>query len=257
MTTNLLKTAEFERLNVSNQIREDLEKFVSEIVELYQKDLLSISVFGSSVSGGYIEEESDLNLLVVYSELDIDDLKKVSHLASKWFKKRKFTPRFLSKRNLIDSVKYFQIDWMDIRDTNVVLYGEDVLKQLGVYPVDMRWQLAHEIKRMRMRIKQQFWRAFGNEALMKKILTQRVSSLIHLMRTFLFLKTRRKPPISANEILEEAARELGIDKQFVQSILLLKASKKPLKNEELLEGFEKLLELIRTIDQATDSLAVS
>ena len=169
MAMTSLQQAGFQKLNISSSVREDLEKFISEVIEFYKQDLLSISVFGSSVSGDYVEDQSDLNLLIIYSELDIDDLQKVSDLAQKWFKKRKFTPRFLSKRNLFDSSKYFQIDWMEIRDSSVLIYGENVLGQLPVLLPDMKWQLSHEIKRMRMRIKQQFWRASDDEKTMNKI----------------------------------------------------------------------------------------
>lgn len=252
-----LQLTELQKLNVSNKVREDLEKFVSEVIELYKQDLISISAFGSSVSGDYVEGQSDLNLLVIYSELDIDDLQKVSDLAQRWFKKRRFSPRFLSKRNLIDSSKYFQIDWMEIRDTSVLLYGENVLSQLLTSSPDMKWQLAHEIKRMRMRIKQQFWKVSGDEKVMNKILVQRVSSIIHLMRVYLFLKTKKSPPIALNEIVELSAKHLSFDKGFVDAVLSTKNMHKSLKREELVSGFQKLLNLIRVVDQATDDLTVS
>ena len=257
MAMSSLQLADLQKLNVSNKVREDLERFVSEIIDLYKQDLVSISVFGSSVSGDYVEDQSDLNLLVIYSDLDIDDLQKISELAQRWFKKRKFLPRFLSKRNLIDSSKYFQIDWMEIRDTSVLLYGENMLSQLPSSLPDMRWQLSHEIKRMRMRIKQQFWKASGDEKVMNKILIQRVSSIAHLMRVFLFLKTRKSPPIATHEIINMAAQHLKFDKGFVEIVLSNKNKHKSLKREELVSGFQKLLDLIRVVDQATDNLTVS
>ena len=219
MAMTSLQQTSFQKLNISNSVRQDLEKFVSEIIESYQKDLLSISVFGSSVSGDYVEDQSDLNLLIIYSELDIDDLQKVSDLAQRWLKKRKFAPRFLSKRNLLDSSKYFQIDWMEIRDTSVLIYGENILSQLPVSLSDMKWQLSHEIKRMRMRIKQQFWRASDDEKIITKILVQRVSSIVHFMRVYLFLNTKKTPPIAINEIIDLSEGSLHFDKGFVKSVL--------------------------------------
>lgn len=252
-----LQLVDLQKLKISNKIREDLGKFISEVVDLYEQDLISISVFGSSVSGDYVEDQSDVNLLVVYSELDIDDLQKVSALAQRWFKKRKFSPRFLSKRNLVDTFKYFQIDWMEISDTSVLLYGENVLSQLPASLPDMKWQLSHETKRMRMRIKQQFWKASGNEKAMNKILAQRVSSIIHLMRVYLFLKTRKSPPIATQEILDLAAKHLDFDKAFVETVFSTKRKNKYLKREELVSGFQKILDLIRVVDQAADNLTVS
>ncbi len=245
------------KLNVPANVRKDLETFLKEVIGLYQKDLISMAAFGSAVAGSYIEEESDLNVLIIYSELDMDDLEKVSCLAQKWFSKRKFMPRFLSKRNLTDAAKYFQIDWMEIRDTNVLLYGEDVLASLPVLPQDMKWQLVHEIKRMRMRIKQQYWRAAGNQQVLNSIIIDRVSSIVHLMRVFLFLKTKSRPPVAVGDVVVQAAQSLGFERSFVETVLAMKKSRKSFKRDELPSNFQKLLELIRVLDQAADNLPVA
>ena len=255
MVTQAAKITGLEQLKVPQGVRTDLEQFIEQLIEFYKEDLISIIAFGSTVSGDYAEKTSDVNLLVIYSDLNIADLKSVTKLAQRWLEKRNFAPRFLSKRNLVNSAKYFQIDVMEMRDAHIVLYGEDVLAQLATSPTDMRWQLANEIKGMRMRIKQQFWRAAGNERTMRIILLQRFSSLIHLMRALLSLKN--KPTrLSHKEIIEAAGRELGIDRQFAQQLFEVKTGQRKIGGEELFQAFDKLMEMIRTVDKYVDQLAV-
>lgn len=252
-TQSAVRITGLERLNIPQGIRADLEKFVGQLVDFYKDDLVSVVAFGSAVSGDYAERTSDVNLLVIYSDLNIADLKIVAKLAQRWLERRNFAPRFLSKRNLVSSAKYFQIDLMEMRDARVVLYGEDVLAQLPVSAMDMQWQLAHEIKSMRMRIKQQFWRAAGNERTMRIILLKRFSSLIHLMRALLFLKDKPARP-SHQEIIQASERELGIDHQFAQFLFEVKAGRKRIDGEELFHAFDKLMEMIRTVDEHVDRL---
>lgn len=246
---------QLDKLTVSDRVRKDLEEFVSGLTDLYGDQLVSITVFGSAVSGDYVESASDLNLLVIYSDLNIVDLAMVSKLARRWFKKRRFAPRFLSVRNLVASARYFQIDLLEMRDAHVVLYGEDVLNGLEVSPADMRWQLSHEVKRMRMRVKQQFWRAAGDPKLMRLILVQRFTSLIHLIRALLFLENK---PTSARkrEVVETAVRELGIDGDFAHRMFALRAGEIKLRDGELAHAFDGLMEMIRIIDARADGLAV-
>ena len=255
MVTQIAKITGLEQLKVPQGVRTDLEQFIEQLIEFYKEDLVSIIAFGSAVSGDYAEKTSDVNLLVIYSDLNIADLKSVTKLAQRWLQKRNFAPRFLSKRNLVNSAKYFQIDLMEMRDAHVVLYGENVLVQFASSPTDMRWQLANEVKGMRMRIKQQFWRAAGNERTMRIILLQRFSSLIHLMRVLLSLKN--KPTLlSHQEIIEVAGRELGIDRQFAQQLFDVKTGQGKIGGEELFQAFDKLMDMIRTVDKHVDQLAV-
>ncbi len=252
-TQSAEKITGLEQLNVPQGVRVDLEKFVGQLIEFYKEDLVSVVAFGSAVSGDYAETTSDVNLLVIYSDLNISDLKAVTKLAQRWLERRNFAPRFLSKRNLVSSAKYFQIDLMEMRDARVLLYGEDILAQLPVSAKDMQWQLAHEIKSMRMRVKQQFWRAAGNERTMRIILLQRFSSLIHLMRALLSLKNKPTRP-SHQEIVQASERELGIDRQFAQLLFEVKAGRRKIGGEELFQSFDKLMEMIRIVDKHVDQL---
>jgi predicted nucleotidyltransferase len=255
MTTAERVLTGLEQLKVSNEIRRDLETFVHQLTELYKKDLVSITVFGSAAAGQYSQQTSDVNLLVVYSELNIVDLKAVAKLACEWAKKRNFSPRFLSKRNLLSSIRYFQIDWVDMKDAHIVLYGEDVLAGIEVHPSDMHWQVAHEIKRMRMRIKQQFWRACGDEALLRRIIIERFSSLLHLMQALLFLHHKAKTTTESN-VVEMAVREFGIDPNWARKLQELKNGSINLSRDELMDAFAGLMDIIRLVDAATDRTVV-
>lgn len=245
----------FDQLQVTDRVRKELEEFVSQLVGFYRGELVSVVVFGSAVSGGYVEGSSDLNLLVVYSDLNIADLGAVAKLAQRWLRKRRFAPRFLSRRNLTESARYFQIDLLEMRDAHVVLCGEDVLAGLEVRPADLRWQLAHEVKRMRMRIKQQFWRAAGDARRMRQVLLQRFSSLLHLTRALLFLQGK-PAPLDHEAIAAVAARELGLEADFAVRLFALKAGRWKASRVELIEAFPKLMEMIRRIDSQVDQLAV-
>lgn len=253
MTAQAIDLKGLDKLKVPGDVRKDLEKFIYEILEHYKQNLISVTAFGSVVSGDFVSETSDVNLLVIYSDLDIEQLSPVAELAQRWLKKRKFSPRFLSKRNLVDSNRYFQIDQMEMRDSHVVLYGENILKTLPIHPEDMRWQLAYEIKSMRMRIKQQFWRACGNERMMRLILLKRFSSLMHLTRALFFL-IKKPTPFSHKEIASLAVQELKIDSKFVDKMFDLKTSKEEMPTNKLVQLFDELMEMIRQVDDRVEQI---
>jgi hypothetical protein len=209
--------------------------------------------FGSCVTGDFAEKTSDINLMIVYSDLNLVSLNDVAAIAKRWLEKRNFAPRFLSRRNLLSSARYFQIDLLEMKDAHVVLHGEDLLAGLPTWPADLHWQLAHEIKAMRMRIKQQFWRTSGDERRIRFVLLERFSSLVHLIRALLFL-LKKPTPVEHARIMELACAELGVDARFVARMFQFKAGQIQLNREEMVQTFADLMEVIRLVDGKVDEV---
>ena len=100
------------------------------------------------------------------------DLARVAKLSRHWLRKHKFAPRFLSKRNVEDSAAVFQIDFLSMRDAHLIICGEDVLAAIQVHPEHLQWQIAYEVKAMRMRLKQQYWRTVDDPQRMRAVLSR-------------------------------------------------------------------------------------
>lgn len=243
------------QLQVPDSIQKELNEFINQIIQLYADDLLSIMAFGSCVTGNYIEKKSDINLMIVYSDLNITDLNTVAKLARGWLKKRAFSPRFISLNNLINSSKLFQIDMLEMKDMHITLFGKDLLNEIVVGKKGVHWQLSYEIKAMRMRIKQQFWRSCGDDQLMLRILLERFTSIIHLLRALLFVLDK---PVPKNyiEILEKSKEEFGISADFIVKMQSVKEMSSKPNNEELVQLFTQLMDTIRIIDSKTDQVVL-
>lgn len=245
--------ANIANLKVSEAVKQGVEQFVSHVIDSYAGDLVSITAFGSAVSGDYDEGESDVNLMIIYSDLDLADLDRIAELSRRCLKKQKLAPRFLSRRNLDQSAPYFQVDFLDMRDAHVVLCGEDVLAAIELRPAQLRWQLAYEIKAMRMRIKQMYWRAAGDDRMMKSVLTARFTSLLHLVRGLLLLRGL-PAPVTRREIIAVAEEHLGLDRRAAERLLALRRSKTPGDRGALVAMFNDLMEMIRLVDAGIEEV---
>jgi len=242
-----------EKLQIPQPIKTDLQEFLKQIIHLYNGDLVSIMAFGSSATGDFIENSSDVNLMIVYSDLNITDLNSVAQIARTWLKKRSFSPRFISMNNLTGSSKFFQIDMLEMKDMHITLYGKDLLNDMTIVKSGLHWQLSYEIKAMRMRIKQQFWRSCGDDHLMQRILLERFTSIIHLSRVLLYLMNK---PVSSGfeEILQAASFEIGIPDVFIEKMTSLKKKKAKFESKELIQLYTQLMDVIRIIDTKSDQV---
>lgn len=241
-------TANIDLLKIPDHVKKDLRAFVQQILDFYKKDLVSVFAFGSCVSGDYQTQFSDVNLMVIYSDLNIADLYLVVDFARKWLEKRNFAPRFLSRRNLLTSDKYFQIDMLEMKNSHVTLLGEDLLQQIEIIPTNLHWQVCYEIKAMRSRIKQQFWRTAGDTKAIRFVLVRRFTSLIHITRALLYLMGK-EAPVSHTKVMEEGCREFGLDEAFCQSMFSIKFSQASIKKEQAVQGFVSLMEAVRVLDE--------
>ncbi|HEU4391881.1 MAG TPA: nucleotidyltransferase domain-containing protein [Blastocatellia bacterium] len=252
-TTHPNLSANIATLKLPDPAKQALEEFALKVQEMYSGDLVSIAVFGSAVTGDYDEGESDVNVLIVHSELDIADLEHVADLSRQWLQKKRIAPRFLSRRNLVESARYFQIDFLEMRDAHVVLWGEDVLAAIELLPAELRWQIGYEIKAMRMRLKQVFWRTAGDNKMMKAALVARFTSLLHIVRALLLLK-KLKAPLTREEIIAEASRHLALDRQIAEQFLRLRRSTLPSDARILMGMFGDLMEMIRLVDARVEEV---
>jgi hypothetical protein len=241
-------------LRVPDSLKAGLNEFVAQVVDLYGQDLVSVSAFGSAVTGDYDPAESDINLLIVYSELDIVELARVADLSRRWLRKHKFAPRFLSKRNVDESTGYFQIDFLSMRDAHILICGEDLLAGIQMQPEQLRRQIAYEVKAMRMRLKQQYWRTVDDPQRMRGVLAGRFTSLVHLMRALLLLGGL-PAPVRLQETIDAAAEHFGVDRESAVNLLALRRGKTPEK-ETLNELFAGLMEMIRKIDARVEETKV-
>jgi hypothetical protein len=244
-----------EQLQLPEPVKKDLNEFLSQVVKLYSNDLVSIMAFGSSVTGDFVENHSDVNVMVVYSDLNITDLNEVAQLARNWLKKRAFAPRFISMKNLTSSSRFFQIDMLEMKDMSITLYGKDLLNEIVVEKAGLLWQLSYEIKAMRMRIKQQFWRSCGDEHIMRKILLERFTSITHLSRALLYLMGK-STPARFEDILQMAKSEIGIPATYIDQMMAMKTKKSKPDNKELVQLFTALMDVIRIVDTKTDQVAL-
>jgi predicted nucleotidyltransferase len=240
-----------EGLGVSQAVRDQLVSFVSQLIAYYEKELVSVIAFGSVVTGDYDDAASDVNLLVVCAELRIPDLERVAETSRRLLRARRFAPRFLSRQNVEESAAYFPIDMLSMRDAHRVLWGEDVLASFEPRPAALRWQIGYEVKAMRMRLKQQFWRTADDPRVMRGVLVNRATSLIHLMRALLVLRGR-PAPLGRHDVVVAAVDALGIDRAVADRLLALRKGGDPPDRATLVALFEGLLEMIRVVDARLD-----
>ena len=112
----------------------------------YGAELLSLIVYGSAAGDEFDPKSSDINLLIVLKNVGLELLGKSRPIQEKWRKKRFARPLFMDREYIERSLDSFPIEFLNMKESYKVLYGEDVLAGLRIDPSDLRLQIEREMK---------------------------------------------------------------------------------------------------------------
>ncbi len=204
--------------------KEIFPELTADYKEIYGKDLISILLYGSGASGDYIPKKSDLNFLITLSEEGIGDLNRALKTVSKWQKRKVATPLFLTTSYIESSLDSFPIEFFNIKRNYVLVYGEDVLKDLSFDENFVRLQCERELKGKLLQLREMFLESGGKEDRLKLLISQSLTAFISVFSAILYLRGKET---SGNKrtVISLVSDELGLDKNLLTQLLSIKEGK--------------------------------
>lgn len=235
--------------SAARKIRSYLEK----MIELLGNNLITAAVYGSVVTGDYSEKSSDINLLLVCENVDLPTLKKSLKLIAKGIRGRIAAPLFFTRRYIETSVDVFPIEFLEIKENHLVLYGEDILTGIKVDQKNLRHQCEEQIKGKLVRIRQAYLevglKKKGVEALLKRSL----SSLMPVFRNVLRLKGE-DPPRGKDEVLKRLTAVFDLEEEVFLTIWRDKQNDEKIGGEAAEVYLEKYLIQLKKLAEAIDAI---
>jgi hypothetical protein len=203
-------------MNNHGNLRKTVDSFVEGLKGIYGDSLVCAALYGSGASGEHAPRSSNINLAVVLKDTSMPSVKKASRLA----RKGKFlciNPVFFTEDYVKSSTDVFPIEFLDIKENHIMLYGRDVFKDLDVDMRNLRFQCEQELKSRILNIKKAYLRT-SNKAFLKEILFKSLTSSLHILRNIVRLKG--KPPSYKKEaVIDEVGREFSVDVGSFRDIL--------------------------------------
>jgi len=235
---------EFENIEkLPFSVRELFQSYCAKIKELHGENLVSLIIYGSALGGDFIPGKSNVNLLIVLNHIDPPDLKKSVKLISSGQKKG-IIPLMLTLEHIKTSTDVFPIEFSEMKENHLLIYGKDSLAEINVNPGNIRRQCEQQIKGGLIRLYQIY---LETELKPKRMMTLLENSLVSLIPIFRNLLKLKKSPYSFNkeDVINKLGEKFAVNKEIFLKIWRIKQGKeKPENIEELwgdyLEEIEKL-----------------
>lgn len=127
-------------------VKKKTEGFIKSVKEIFGERLLSVIAYGSIVKDAYIKGKSDINILVITETLEMEDLMELKGKTAKRAVKNGLSPFFFSMDFMRSSADVFPLEWKEMQENHIILYGSDVIKESEIDKKDLLRQIEREIK---------------------------------------------------------------------------------------------------------------
>lgn len=207
------------------RVVEVLKPYCQEMVALHGHDLKAIILYGSATGADFVPKRSNVNLMIILGEVTLAALKKSLKTVAKGRKKGIVAPLFLDSEHIRRSADVFPIEFLDIQENHVALYGKDPFASLEIDSRNVRLQCEHELKGKLIRVRQ----GYLERGLLRKdiasLLVESLTSFIPIFRNMLRLKGQELPK-TRREIVKRTAQVFEVSSSPFLKILRFKEGMK-------------------------------
>jgi len=234
---------------------EIFQEFTRDYQAIFRDDLKSIILYGSGARGEYIPKKSDLNFLIVLTEGAMDRLREGFPLIRKWRKRRVNIPLFLTEEYITSSLDSFPVEFLNFRDSHVLVFGKDVLGDLSFDKKSIRLQCERELKGKLLLLREAYLDSEGKTRNLGQVSSASLTAFLSLFRALLFLRDREIPHHN-DELISTAAKEIGFDENPFMKVLRVREGRVKVRHDEMEAIVEKYLEAVRELWKTVDQLEV-
>ncbi len=214
--------AELKNLDKLNtKVRERIEPYCKEMIEIHGDNLKSICVYGSSTGVDFVQGKSNINMLIVMGRIDPPDLKKSLSIVKKGMKRDIVAPLMLTVDYMKTSNDVFPIEFLEMKENHILIYGLDLLKDLQVEDNNLRLECEEQLKGGLVRMYQTYLEVGLSEKRISELMIHSITSFFPVMRNILRLRGEAVP-VKKNEIIRRISSVAHVDGNVLDQVLELK-----------------------------------
>ncbi len=240
-----------EKLHI--EVQKKIIPYLKTMSDIHGDNLISVFVYGSAAGENYIPKISDINSVFVFKDLKFSIFKSSLKVVSSGIFKKIAAPLFLTKDYINSSLDVFPIEFLDMKENHILLYGEDILSGLEVKGEHIRLFCEQQIKGKLIRIRQAYLEVGLKKKGLEALLKESLNSLIPIFRNLIRLKGKQ-PPIGKTEIIRQVCQIFGLDENVFLPIYKDSTNDEKIANQEVVVFLEKYLSQIGKLAGIVDKL---
>ncbi|KQC06565.1 MAG: hypothetical protein APR62_07680 [Smithella sp. SDB] len=221
--------------------------------KVFGNDLISLILYGSAAGGSYIKGKSDINLLIVVTGDAINKLENAFATVKYWQKRRLAVPLVMTKEFIESSLDCYPIEFLNMKNNHILIYGEDFLAQLNFKPEDLRLQIERELKGKLVLLRQGYLETEGSPSQLKELISRSLTAFTSIFNVLIYLK-QGSAPKNRRDTIKEIGNLFAFDAEVLLRCADIKEGVNKFSNVEVAGIFKKYLLEVEKLCKIVDAL---
>jgi len=244
------------RIEPAEEVLVASRRWLSPMRAAIDRDFVAAYLTGSVLTQGFDPTRSEVNVLLVGRDLDVDTLDAAARVLPDSKQRPRFAPLFMTERQIQKSLDSFPIEWTEIHERHLLIEGQDVLGNLQVPRTYLRLQCEHELRAKLILLRQSYVLSGARPDRLEAVLRSSASGFATLFRTLLRL-AGETPPADSAQVIERVATVHRVQAEGLLGAYLVRADQRRYRGHEMLAIYRKFLIEIERLVSAIDSMSLS
>ena len=239
---------------VNTAIKEALSGLVEDLRATHGTNLASVVLYGSAAAGDHNELRSDYNLLIALNRITPEDLRQAQAPMREWQRLGHPLPVYFTVEELSDAADVFPIEFHQMANARIVLYGHDPFEFVQLSNANLRHQAEYELRSKLIQLRRLYIPASISIEKLCDLMRDSLSSFAALFRAVLMLHDQQAP-VSKPDCVRATAKLLRLDPTPFERIFEFRTGGNlPTSEKEANDLFGVYLFQIEQVVEAVDNL---
>ena len=239
---------------VKTVVQEALNGLVEDLRATHGNNLACVVLYGSAAAGDHNELRSDYNILIALHRITPEDLRQAQAPMREWQRLGHPLPVYFTIEELSDAADVFPIEFHQMANARIVLYGHDPFEFVQLSNANLRHQTEYELRSKLIQLRRLYIPASVSIEKLCDLMNDSLSSFAALFRAVLILHGQ-EAPVSKPECVRATARLLRLDPKPFERIFEFRAGDRlPSSEKQAHELFGAYLLQIEQVVEAVDNL---
>jgi len=235
-------------------VQEALSGLINDLRTTHGDNLASVVLYGSAAAGDHIELQSDYNLLIALNRITPEDLRLAQAPMREWQRLGHPLPVYFTVEELSDAADVFPIEFHQMANARIVLYGKDPFEFAKLSDRNLRHQTEYELRSKLIQLRRLYIPASTSIEKLCNLMSESLASFAALFRAVLLLHGKAAP-VAKPECVRAAAQLLDLEMYPFERIFEFRASGAlPTSEKETNEIFAAYLDQVERVIEDVDTM---
>ena len=237
-------------------VQEALHGLIEDLRTTHGDNLASVVLYGSAAAGDQIELRSDYNLLISLHRITPADLRQAQAPMREWQRLGHPLPVYFTVEELSDAADVFPIEFHQMSQARILLYGQDPFEFAKLSDVHLRHQAEYELRSKLIQLRRLYIPASISLTKLCDLMSDSLASFAALFRAVLLLHGV-KAPVAKPDCVRATVRLLELDDQPFEKIFAMRANGElPATEQEANDIFAAYMLQLERVVEAVDETKI-